>query len=737
MAITAVSIVVGTLLFAIMHIAVNWPQVKLVRANMLGVYLGGMAVTEILVFNIYGSLDVIWEPPLSVLFATMRVFKFDADMMNMSCILGTGSRVGLYIVQLLALPIAFFFLSVGVGFFWLFPKVRPYCALNKECLCNSVGLLLSIFFIAICNVSLAGFTCSQNPNGTYSLISDRSVICWEGGDHVAYVIFSVIALLFYPVTFLTLSGFVVFNYQKWAIKGGPRFVNAVRFLVARMDPNLIPFGFWYNVRNFALALVPVLLSRNFAIQVLGILFVTLIWLVAQMHYMPWRFALLNHFDVFISCGNVLLLTCFAMIGGLDTKLGSGTVGWIIVTIFLFLVFLLIFLCLYKVIARFFRAKEYGTFLCHAKATAGLFGRQIKMMLSIYINRKCFLDVDELENLDNLNFTVRTNTENLVILVTKEVFYRFWCAMEMSSAAVNKVPIIPARVNSAVETIVPDDALDNFNAQDQAEMDKLGMHMEHVGEAYKHIKTLPVFELLSDAPTFDMQTHYVKQIIGALSACPMSEKHVAAELDLQSFVVYDTTSSTQACVARCCYLLLAKDRWTTVLCADETCKRNLKFGGTSVPISVIFISKNFHLNPVSAGFCTLMAKQRCQIVTVISQEEFPDSGKAYADKLLSGGENLVPDDARIIDGISPGATTAEVGTALRSLYKILAWRVNPQDTESVMTTEFGRVVGRMRIARERGLAAGPIDTGNGDESPVWRASEPVTGAQEEEYMEADI
>jgi hypothetical protein len=304
------------------------------------------------------------------------------------------------------------------------------------------------------------------------------------------------------------------------------------------------------------------------------------------------------------------------------------------------------------------------------------------------------------------------------MATVETFYRFWCAMEITSAVTNNVKIIVAKVNSALEKCVPHDALENFGAQDQSEMDKLGINLELVGDAYKHCKTLPVFSLLSDAPSFEIQDHYIKQIAGALTACPMQEKHIAAEIDLVSFIVYDTQCPTQSCVARCIFMLLQQDRWSSVLCADETAKRSIKFDGKSpggqplVPVSVVLISKNFHENAVSAGFTCLMKKNGCQMVTVLSQEEFPDAGKAAADALIKSGE-ISPDKARIIDGICPGATAADVGEALRGLFKILAWRVNPQDTESVMKTEFGRVVGRMRVTRDRGMVGEVKDTAIGD------------------------
>ena len=122
-----------------------------------------------------------------------------------------------------------------------------------------------------------------------TLTSDRSILCWEEDEHTAYVVLSIFAILAYPTIFLAWTGSVVFKYDKWAIEGGRSFIMRSRFLVARMNPDTLVFAFWYNIRNFALALVPIILSVNYCIQVLGLLLISLGWLFAQMHFQPWRF----------------------------------------------------------------------------------------------------------------------------------------------------------------------------------------------------------------------------------------------------------------------------------------------------------------------------------------------------------------------------------------------------------------------------------------------------------------
>merc|ERR1740121_706267 len=101
---------------------------------------------------------------------------------------------------------------------------------------------------------------------------------------------------------------------------------------------------------------------------------------------------------------------------------------------------------YKMYQKLTNAKAYGIFITHHKGGAGLLARLIKMYVEASTSAGIFLDVDELENLDNLFFTVRSNTENVWILLTEEVLSRFWCAVEIVTADMNHVPLSVLQVS---------------------------------------------------------------------------------------------------------------------------------------------------------------------------------------------------------------------------------------------------------------------------------------------------
>jgi len=87
-------------------------------------------------------------------------------------------------------------------------------------------------------------------------------------------------------------------------------------------------------------------------------------------------------------------------------------------------------------------KPYQFFICHHKARAGCFARLLKMHLlkASKVTRQVFLDCDNLDNLDTLFEVVGNHVETLIIVASKDVFLRPWCAGEMTYARLKGVPI---------------------------------------------------------------------------------------------------------------------------------------------------------------------------------------------------------------------------------------------------------------------------------------------------------
>jgi len=323
-----------------------------------------------------------------------------------------------------------------------------------------------------------------------------------------------------------------------------------------------------------------------------------------------------------------------------------------------------------------------------------------MLLQDETSACVFLDVDELENLDNLNFTVRSNTENLVVLLTAETLSRFWCAVEIVSAFMHGVPILMV----AIEKVPLDESfLDNvtnmWSEQERAEFLKVGITPLHVQNAYRHLCTL----LVVDMPfcmSNRLQRERARELLANAVNCPANQKTRTPNPEQVVYLCHDTLSWTQACVAQVLCTLFEEASWTC-----HVLEGGHKMAFASSAIAVVLISAGLSKNPTSLGFVSLLARQDqvVPVVTVISQEDFskPDAWikRLREDSLAAPALSLV--EWELARAFVPAATGEELADGLSELFKILAWRFNPQDTHIVMQAEFMRILERVWTEFKRG------------------------------------
>jgi hypothetical protein len=418
-----------------------------------------------------------------------------------------------------------------------------------------------------------------------------------------------------------------------------------------------------------------------------------------------------------------------MLGGLEAKLSAEEVGWFIIVLFIGLFGTLILAGVVKTILRFSKGKDYGIFLCHSKATSGLFARQVKMMFELLTPRKAFLDVDELENLDNLNFTVRANTDNFLIMVTKETFSRFWCALEIVSAAMNNIRTVVVSTIPDDQDVLAEDFLKGvqsmWGALERAELDKLGITLGDVEDGYRKVATLPRAKVLYN-DTFENQYNQVKTVLSQVARCPSGQKEVPPDPLHTAYVVFDTKSIVQTTVARVMFLLLKGARWTTQLCDDTipSLKKPSVKGASAT--GVVLISADMIRNPLCVAVVALMWETEVPVVTVLSQEDFPNITPSSFTELKKNSP-MSQKVGTVIQKIGEGTTITNIIPPTKALFKILAWRFNPQDSYMVLKMEFERIVERLRMAKKPDKAAAQqVDgdaEGEGAPAPAIEESPP--------------
>ena len=111
--------------------------------------------------------------------------------------------------------------------------------------------------------------------------------------------------------------------------------------------------------------------------------------------------------------------------------------------------------------------------------------------------KTFLDSDHLQDLDALIDTVRKDVDVLLIILTEDIFWRPWCAAEITTCVLNDIPIqlvavegyykgqnlLDGNLNERLRSSIP-----------QSDLDALGSYeigYKEIEKAYRHVATLPI------------------------------------------------------------------------------------------------------------------------------------------------------------------------------------------------------------------------------------------------------
>merc|ERR1711972_1007627 len=87
-----------------------------------------------------------------------------------------------------------------------------------------------------------------------------------------------------------------------------------------------------------------------------------------------------------------------------------------------------------------RKKAFDYFLCHHKAGACCIVRLLRMYFQD-INCTAFLDSDNLSDLDQLFDYVASDTQNLVVVCSKDIMMRPWCVGEIVTGMLHGVTTV--------------------------------------------------------------------------------------------------------------------------------------------------------------------------------------------------------------------------------------------------------------------------------------------------------
>lgn len=433
----------------------------------------------------FGKVKVKWVEPLKTLRGVLSFLSFDLGVLRPTCWLGPRNTTMSYFYAILSYPCG----ACTVCAFLAFGKyvLRKDVTLNDAI--NINGLLLSAVYMALASVSLRPFKCLANPDGSASLSADRSVLCWQGGDHQLMVALSFLPMLGGVLTYLTLIIWAVTQYpRKVSRPGGVKFVKRWSFAFSRFNPTSYYFILVLVLRDLLLGMTPVILaSQNELLFLLWIVTLTS-YSTLQARLWPWKSQMANLLDSGLSVSLIAFVVLGCML--IDFNVSRGTVVIQILSMIAFVLLSTAFVAM--IVLVLYRAykpsKTYGIFLSHHKLGAAVLCRWFKMLLTGIITDRIFLDSDDVNKLDAIIEVCAWDCENVVVIMTSETLKRMWCAAEIASAHAGQgnVVLVSCDGNGFTDELLQM-LPELWSDEQQATLAAAGISMQAVEEAYSRLR----------------------------------------------------------------------------------------------------------------------------------------------------------------------------------------------------------------------------------------------------------
>jgi len=447
----------------------------------------GQLTTAVQALSTLNQLDVRFVDPARYVLEVCSLMQFELGLLRGPCLFRRDDPVEMFVVKLLVLPLIAGVLCI----FWVVSKFvkRP---IALDVVCNAVGVIATMFYIGLTLSVLLPLQCRLNPNDRYSMSTEPGLECFSSDTHSVLVILACLGILAYPVAILAWAIWATMRFSSLARTGTVHKLKAQRFFFARFKPDKYYFGLILLIRNTLVALIPVSLVGTPEVQCCALSFVLLVAFSLEVAHMPWRTGAANMSAVLMG---VLILMVVVGVGPLvdsNAERAQQAISWYMATCSFGVLLAALGFFGFSVYTRCRQARRYGAFLCHHKAGAGALARLLKMLMQFGSPSRVFLDADELDDLERLFDVVRSDTWNLVVLLTGTVLSRVWCAGEIATAHRNGVKLVTMAFDGYAfpgeEEIA--DIVDAWTPQERSTLLTYDITEDMVLAAYKDLRAAP-------------------------------------------------------------------------------------------------------------------------------------------------------------------------------------------------------------------------------------------------------
>jgi hypothetical protein len=510
----------------------------------------------------------------------------------------------------------------------------------------------------------------------------------------------VIAILAYPIAFLGLTFWMSYFYAGLSRRYGVGFTARARFLSAKYRPDRMIFSFGWICRGFLVSLLPVMANGLYQVQV-GLIMATFIaWLVLQTSFKCWRFPLINTMDSILGSAMVFILFGFALLGS-GEGMEESSCGWFIISLAILTVIAFALAGGRTLAKRVSSRTEYGVCITHHKAAVGVYARQIKMLFDFPGSSPPFLDVDNLDHLDCSSFAVTSSSLQMTIL-SESVLERPWCALEIATAYVKKVPRVAVHINLEVLDLSDsyiEQAISSYSRQDWTIFAQFGITESILRAAFMELAKLPKFVLPLKSANQELLDTSVRDILskGAGKLTFQRPKYVADPSKVLH-IAYDTRDPIQCSAAYVAKQLFSEGSWDARLCCPTEQGGHGDFAG-SKGVGIVFMSEGLRTDTIALGAIVAMKRAGRHLVTAVCRGSFSKPDADFYNALRSG-QILLQESLGQVCNAAPNATLDEIALALSHLDTILTSGFGPEQNQRMMRQEFEIMEQRAKEALER-------------------------------------
>jgi hypothetical protein len=702
-------VVVAAVLLLMLLLRPMWNTNVLKQSTSTVVGITAVSIIGFLVMSIVslGTYSVAWQEPVITLIQIANIFQFDLDVIQLQCVWNNNSRIAVYLIKVLMPALLMAVLVV----FSVANHKKKRQPIDWPVIVNLLGMLFSFFFIAIAVLSVEPLRCAMNhPFGYSALDKQPDIVCSfdepYGSEYGGLIGVSIVAMIFYVVTYLSLVAWAAWKHQSMVVTQNRFFIRSTRFLFFRWKNECYYWTCLWHARSLFVALVPIITASGSSeggaaysadsargiIQIVLLITVMSLWGAEVSSQSPWRYRRLTHLDRFTTFLFVLMSLAASY---------NYTAVHAFVTIAVVLMFTFIFAFMGREVyeAKFKTASsKVDFFIAHHKHSTGLVARAVKAQIQYHSNSVVFLDTDSPDDYDQVTECAR-GCKNFVVLWSDAIASDTQCAIEIATAIHNQQNVIVMEMDSA------DDGLDlmrlkqiqdDWSDDSRQDLDAAGLEPAQITDAYVALKDAPRISYPSSSSAGAREEaiqSLIQQTNSRANKVPMLCS-LPEGLDL--FIAHDcknAQASAAALVLKQFFRAEMRASYQVATSADFAAEKFPAALLQKCPQALVLLNTGVLADAQwAASVASLPDASNCKIVPVMIGMDFESPS---ANKLNEYANGKLDCDQSLVQSYAGQFNCQSYADKLRTMFKSPSLPLTSAASTNIVTAEAKNIVQRIR------------------------------------------